>query len=466
MEPAVDDGVGRGLGVLPVARHHVLAADDDLAAGAVRDFLALGVQDDDVHRLHQPAGGAEAGVALRVRADDRGGLGETVALEHGHAHGAEEALELDVQQGAAAHEELHPAAEALAHLLEEDLVEQGHEGLAPEGAARAAVVVFLVVLDGVLDGEVEEFLHLRALLLDAGLDVLLEVAGEGRDGQHHVRARLGDGRRDVAQGGEGVLADGHEGDGAGVSHHRVHARHVREAVVQREDDEHRGVRADGDDRVALGHVGRVVAVRQEDALRVRRRAGGVGDVRVVVRADGLEAGLELVAVGLQELVAHLLDLGHPDLLGLQRVIVEGGVVEDDDLLHVRALVQDGADAGQVVPRDEDVLGFGVVDAEDEVLALAEVHGEGDVDGAGVQGADLRQDPHRAALGQEGDLVPLLHAQGDQAGADAVGLVPGLLLGDFRPFSVDFLTEIYVVGELPGVFLDKVDDRGSFCHNQV
>ena len=207
-------------------------------------------------------------------------------------------------------------------------------------------------------------------------------------------------------------------------------------------------------------------MRQEDALRVRRRTGGVGDVRVVVRADGLEAGLELVAVGLQELVAHLLDLGHPDLLGLELVIVEGGVVKDDDLLHVRAFGQDGADAGQVVPRDEDVLGFGVVDAEHEVLAFAEVHGEGNVDSAGVQGADLRQDPHRAALGQEGDLVPLLHAQGNQAGADAVGFVPGLFLRDFRPLAVYFLTKVYVVGELSGIFLDKVDDRGSFCHNQV
>ena len=163
--------------------------------------------------------------------------------------------------------------------------------------------------------------------------------------------------------------------------------------------------------------------------------------------------------------AHLLDLGHPDLPGLELVIVEGGVVEHDDLLHVRAFGQDGADAGQVVSRDEDVLGLGVVDAEHEVLAFAEVHGEGDIDGTGVQGADLRQDPHRAALGQEGDLVPLLHAQGDEAGADAVGLVPGLLLGDFRPLAVNFLTEIYMVGELPGVLLDKVDDGGSCCHIQ-
>ena len=47
--------------------------------------------------FRNPAGGAEAGVAGGVRADDRGRLGEAVALEHGHAHGAEEALQFDVQ---------------------------------------------------------------------------------------------------------------------------------------------------------------------------------------------------------------------------------------------------------------------------------------------------------------------------------------------------------------------------------
>ena len=205
---------------------------------------------------------------------------------------------------------------------------------------------------------------------------------------------------------------------------------------------------------------------QEDALRVRRRAGGVGNIGVIVRADGLEAGLELVPMGLQELVAHLLDLGHADLPGLEFVIVEGGVVEDDDLLHVGAFGQDRADPGQVVARDEDKFGLGMVDAEDEVLAFTEVHGEGNVDGSGVQGADLSQDPHGAALGQEGDLVALLHAQGNQAGADAVGLVAGLFLGDLRPFSAHFFPEVYMVGELPGVLFDKVDDRRSFCHLHV
>ena len=108
----------------------------------------------------------------------------------------------------------------------------------------------------------------------------------------------------------------------------------------------------------------------------------------------------------------------------------------------------------------------MVDAEDEVLAFPQIHGKGDVDGAGVQGADFRQDPHRAALGQEGDLVAFLHAQGKQAGADAVGFVAGLFLGDFRPLAVDFLAEVYVVGKLPSVFFDKVDDGRSFCHIHV
>ncbi len=129
-------------------------------------------------------------MACGVGADDRGGLGKTVSLEHGHSHSAEEFLELDVQEGAAADEELHPAAEAFTDLLEENLVEEVYERLSPPGAACSAVVVFLIVLDCILDGEVEELLHGGAFLLDAGLDVLLEVSGKGRNGEHHVRTGL------------------------------------------------------------------------------------------------------------------------------------------------------------------------------------------------------------------------------------------------------------------------------------
>ena len=348
VEPAVHHRIGRGLGVLPITGHHVFSADDNLSAGAMGYFLAVGIQDDAVHGLHDTAGGAEAGMSHGIGADDGRGFREAVALEHGHAHGAEEALQLNVQQGAAAHEELHAAAEAFPHLGEDQFVKQGHQGLSPEGSAGTGVVIFLVVFDGVVQGEVEEFLRETALLLDGAFDVLLEVAGQGRNGQHHVRTHLGDGHRDVPEGGQGILADGHEGDGAAVEHHGVHAGHMGEAVVQRQDDEHDVFLSDGDDGVALCHVGGVVALGKEDALGIRRCAGSVGNVGIVVRADGLVAGHKLVPVGVEELVTHLLDLAHADFLGLQGVVVEGGVVKDNHLLNGGAFRKDGADLGQVV----------------------------------------------------------------------------------------------------------------------
>ena len=233
-----------------------------------------------------------------------------------------------------------------------------------------------------------------------------------------------------------------------------------EAVVEREDDQHHVVLGDGDDAVALGHVGRVVAVGQQDALRVGGGAGGVADVGVVVGAHALVAGHELGLVLREERVAHLLDLGHADLLVLQLLIIEGRVVEDDDLLHVGALREDLADLRQEVAGHEDPLGLGMRDAEDQVGVRTEVDGEGHVGGAGVQGSELGEDPHGTALGEQGDLVSLLQAEGHQARADAVGREAGLLLGDLLPLAVHLLAEVGVVGELVGILLDKVDDGGS------
>ncbi len=237
-----------------------------------------------------------------------------------------------------------------------------------------------------------------------------------------------------------------------------------EAVVQRKDDEHDLAFVDADDGIALGHVGGIVAVCQENTLGVGRGAGGVGDIGIVVRADGFVAGHKLVPVGIQELVTHLLDFAHADFLGLQAVVVEGGVVKDDDLLHRGAFRQDGPDFGQVVAGDQNPLGLGVVDAEDEVFSFSQVHGEGDIGGAGVHGTQFGENPHGAALGQEGNLVSLLDAQGHEAGTNPVGFFAGLALGDFFPVSVHLLTEVNVVFELVGVLLYEVDDGCSFCHN--
>ena len=81
----------------------------------------------------------------------------------------------------------------------------------------------------------------------------------------------------------------------------------------------------------------------------------------------------------------------------------------------------------------------------------------------TKGAALGEDPHRAALGQEGDLVAFLHAKGHEAGTDAVGLLAGLALGDFGPFSVYFFAEVGVVFVFARIFLYKIDNGQSVRH---
>ena len=117
----------------------------------------------------------------RVGRDDRGRLREAVALIHRDADGVVVSLEVDVEECSSADEEFHVAAESLAYCLEDDLVEKKHQRLAEDvDELGALVVAFLVVCDGVLEGEVVEFLDCRAFLGDRGLDALLEVLCEGR----------------------------------------------------------------------------------------------------------------------------------------------------------------------------------------------------------------------------------------------------------------------------------------------
>ena len=69
--------------------------------------------------------------------------------------------------------------------------------------------------------------------------------------------------------------------------HDVESHHVRETVVQRQDDERAVAGRDVDARERLFDVGRVVAVGQDDAFRIGRRARRVGDRGVVVVPDRL-----------------------------------------------------------------------------------------------------------------------------------------------------------------------------------
>ena len=67
VEPAVNNGIGRGFGVLPVAGHHVFSADDNLAFGAVGYLFALCIQDDAVHGLDNAAGGTKLPTIKELR---------------------------------------------------------------------------------------------------------------------------------------------------------------------------------------------------------------------------------------------------------------------------------------------------------------------------------------------------------------------------------------------------------------
>ena len=119
-------------------------------------------------------------------------LGQPVALEHGDADGVEEPLELDVEQRASADEELEPAAEMRADLAEEEPVVEEDEGLLERPQPLAPVPAFAVVVVGQAQGLPEEGLDLRALLLDALLDVLAEALGQGRDAEQEMGPGLPD----------------------------------------------------------------------------------------------------------------------------------------------------------------------------------------------------------------------------------------------------------------------------------
>src|SRR4029077_20625598 len=84
--PAVDEGGRRLFGLVPVARHHVGAADDDLADLTFAYFGAVGIGDADVDSHHRLPARAAAGTVEQVllprhRSRDRSGLGGAVIVD-------------------------------------------------------------------------------------------------------------------------------------------------------------------------------------------------------------------------------------------------------------------------------------------------------------------------------------------------------------------------------------------------
>ena len=99
-----------------------------------------------------------------------------------------------------------------------------------------------------------------------------------------------------------------------------------------------------------------------------------------------------------------------------------------------------------------------MDAEQQVAPLAQVHRQRHVGRASVQGADLGDDPHGAALREQGDLIALLEPQRHEPRADALRPLPGLLLRDLQPLPVHLLPQIHILRKLVRVLFDEINDR--------
>jgi hypothetical protein len=111
VEPAIADGVRGGLFVLPVPRHHVLAAGDDLA-----DARVVGVGDLDLDASQRLAHRARDGLLLgRAHRQHGRSLGQAVALEEVEAHAVEHLQHVRRQCRAAADHVANAAAELLVH---------------------------------------------------------------------------------------------------------------------------------------------------------------------------------------------------------------------------------------------------------------------------------------------------------------------------------------------------------------
>ena len=437
VEPSVAYGLGRSLGVLPVSRHDVLTADDDLSLRTAGHLVPFLVEDLQVERDEDLARRTEAVPVVfgRVGRDDGRRLRESVSLKHRDADGVEEALELRIEQGAPADEELHAAAERLADLAEQQGVEDAdHRGEQDPPSAAPAVSVLIVDI-GRAERQAEEPLRETALGAYRALDVLAEVLGQRRHRQQEVRLHLADVLRDVLERLHRRGADLHRGYRGAAGDHDVEADDVREAVVERQDDERAVVRRDVDARERLLDVGRVVAVREHDPLRIGCRAGGVGDRGVVVVADRLPDCHELLAVFGQIVASEPLEGPEGRFARF-----EGQVPEDDDVFHPRNLVADAADLRQLVFRDEERLDLGVAQAEEQVVRLLELDRERHADRPGVEESQFGDDPCVAPLGEDRHLVPGADAQRGEPGADLERLLAGFGIGRGLELAVALLEQ--------------------------
>ena len=267
-----------------------------------------------------------------------------------------------------------------------------------------------------------------------------------------MRAHFADILRNVLERLHRRRPDLHRRHRGSACDHDVEPHDVREAVVQRQYDERPERRRNVDARKRLLDVGRVVAVRQHDALGIGRGARRVGDRRIVVVPDPPSDGEELLAVLRQVVAAQPAERSQCGFARLQRY-----VAYDDDMLDFGQLGAYAADFRQLVFRYEQRLHFGVAHAEQQVVRLFELDRQRHADRPGVEHAQLRDDPCVGPFGQYGDFVLGANPDRGQPGPGLQGQLLGLGVGRRLERPV-FLLQQECLGTvfLHGAF-EQVDD---------
>ena len=138
---------------------------------------------------------------------------------------------------------------------------------------------------------------------------------------------------------------------------------MREAVIQRQDDEHPVFRCHTDDGVSLLDIGSIVPVCQKDTLRVGCGAGSVADVRIIIRAYRPVSLDEEFLILREELVTHRDYLADIKFI----LLLVSHFVKDDDLLYHRAFRKDLPYLGKLELGSDYILGIRMLYSEHQVV---------------------------------------------------------------------------------------------------
>ncbi|MDT4813635.1 hypothetical protein FQZ97_466250 [compost metagenome] len=376
MHPAARvDGVGGGLGVVPVAQHHAVATGAEFADGAARDDPALGVDDLAFQVRLGAADGGHAQFQLVVRAGlqgHRAGLGHAVGdLHFAHVHLVDHPAHHFDRAGGAGHDAGAQAGQVELVTLRVIQLGDEHGGHAVEGG---------------------------------GL-----LFGHGTQGGQRVEG--------IAR----VDHGGAVGQAAEVAHHHA------EAVIQRHRD-HQAILL-GQTQALADHVAVVedVVVAEGGALGETGGAGGVLDVDGVVE---LQAGLAF-GQGLDTHLPGFLLQGSPGQEARRRIGRQADhAAQLRQLLRgQRARLGSGQLRHQAQQHGVVVGGLEGVGADhpaaagllERVFQFAAAIGRVDVDqdGADLGAGELGDAPLGAVGRPDTEAVAALQAQGEQCTGVAV-----------------------------------------------